>query len=62
MKFSRRPLFFGLVALVALIVVPATPSEFRGVNYFAAALAVFWMVAFGVEEFVAQRRRDREER
>ena len=60
MKVSRRPLFFGLVAVVSLLLIPATPSEFWTVNYVAAGLAVFWAVALSIEELAAQRRRKRE--
>jgi hypothetical protein len=60
-----RPLFFGLVAVVCVALLPLTPSEFRWVNWSMAALAVFWGVALGIEELVAardlRRRADREE-
>jgi hypothetical protein len=60
-----RPLFFGLVGVVCVALLPLTPSEFRWVNWSMAALAVFWGVALGIEELVAardlRRRADREE-
>ena len=63
MKLSRRPWFFALVAVVALLMVPATPSDFWIVNWFCAGLGFFWAVALGIEEMAAQReRRKREER
>jgi len=62
-KLSRRPLFFALVATVALLMVPATPSEFWMVNWFCAGVGALWAVGLAVEEISAQRdRRKREER
>lgn len=63
MKLSRRPWFFALVTLVALLMVPATPSDYWGVNWFAAGLSAFWAITLGIEEVASQRdRRKREER
>jgi hypothetical protein len=56
MRVSRRPLFFALVTVVALLMIPVTPSEYWWVNYFAAGLAAFWAVMLGIEELAAQRR------
>lgn len=63
MRLSRRPYFFAILCLVALLMIPATPSDFWGVNYFCSGLAAFWAVALGLEEILAQRQsRRREER
>jgi hypothetical protein len=62
MRLSRRPLFFALVTVVSLLMIPITPSEYWWVNYFAAALSAFWAIMLGIEEIAAQRRnRKREE-
>lgn len=61
MRLSRRPYFFAIVCAVSLIMVPATPSDLWGVNYFCAGLAAFWALALGAEEIVAQRQRQRRE-
>lgn len=62
MRISRRPLFFALVTLVGLLMIPATPRDFWGVNYFVSGLAVFWALALSLEEIAAQRRRQEEDR
>jgi len=60
-KLSRRPWFFALVAFVALLMVPATPSDFWGVNWFCCGLASFWAVMLAIEEISAQRARRKRE-
>jgi hypothetical protein len=47
---GRRSLFFGGVALVSLLMYYPTPSEFRWVALFCAALAAFWSLALALEE------------
>jgi hypothetical protein len=54
-RIGRRPLFFGGVALVCLLLFPATPAEFRWVNLAAAGVAIFWAVLLAVEEVVSRR-------
>ncbi len=55
MTIGPRPLFFGLVAIVCLALLPFTPAEFRWVNWSMTALALFWAVMLGIEELVAAR-------
>jgi len=61
MRLGRRPLFFALCALIALAMIPVTPSEYWWVNYFAAGLAAFWAVTLGIEDLAAQRRNSKRE-
>lgn len=55
MNVGPRPLFFGLLAVVSVALLPFTPAEFRWVNWSMAALAMFWAIALGMEELVAVR-------
>ena len=55
MRIGRRPLFFLVVALACLALLPVTPAEFRWVNVSAAATAMFWAVLLAIEEVVARR-------
>jgi hypothetical protein len=55
-RIGRRPLFFLVVALACLALVPPTPAEFRWVNLTAAGTALFWAVLLAVEEVVARRQ------
>lgn len=57
MTLGRRPLFFLLVALVCLALVPATPGEFRWVNLAMAGLATFWCLMLAGEDLARRRRR-----
>jgi hypothetical protein len=50
---GRRPLFFSLVALVAAILVPFTPPEFRWTCWFCIGLALFWALALAIEDLTA---------
>ena len=65
MKIGRRPAFFALLALVALVLLPLTPSEFRWLNVSMAALALFWAITLTIEELSntkdARARKDRED-
>jgi hypothetical protein len=54
-RVGRRPLFFSAVALVCLLLLPATPAEFRWVNLAAGGLAIFWAVLLAIEEVVSRR-------
>jgi hypothetical protein len=55
-RIGRRPLFFLATALVCLVLLPASPPEFRWVNLGCAGLATFWAVLLAVEELAADRR------
>lgn len=55
MRVGRRPLFFAALAAICLGLVPATPAEFRWVNFTMAGLALLWAVAIGIEEIAAGR-------
>jgi hypothetical protein len=57
MTLGRRPLFFLVVALVCLVLVPATPAEFRWVNLAMAGLATFWCLMLAGEDLARRRRR-----
>ena len=57
MRISRRALFFLGVALVFLLMIPPTPSEFRWLNLAMAGLALFWATLLGIED-LSNRRRD----
>jgi hypothetical protein len=55
MRIGRRALFFAALCAICLILVPATPSEFRWLNYAMAGLALFWSVAFTLEDILNAR-------
>jgi hypothetical protein len=59
MRIGRRPVFFLAVAIVCLVLIPATPSEFRWVNISMALLAAFWTIALAVEDLTHTRRDER---
>ena len=50
---GRRPLFFLLVAVLAAILIPFTPSEFRWTCWFCIGLALFWAVTLAIEDLTA---------
>jgi hypothetical protein len=54
-RIGRRPLFFLATALVCVLMIPPTPSEFRWVNISMAGLALFWAVLLGIEDVVTHR-------
>ncbi len=56
MRVPRRAVFFAAVALVCLLLAPATPSAYRWVNFSMGGLAVFWAVMAGIEELLMHRR------
>jgi hypothetical protein len=60
MTIGRRPLFFSMLAIVNLVLVPATPAEFRWLNYSMAVLAVFWAIALALEDLAHTKRDERE--
>jgi hypothetical protein len=55
-RIGRRPLFFLVVAVVCVALLPPTPPEFRWVNVSAAATAMFWGILLAIEEVVARRQ------
>ena len=59
MRIGRRPLFFLATALVCLLMIPPTPTEFRWVNLSMAGLALLWAVLLGIEDVVTHRDRPR---
>ena len=59
LRTGRRPLFFAVVAVVCLVLTPATPSEFRWVDYFTTGLAAFWAVVLALEVFASRGRGER---
>jgi hypothetical protein len=60
-RVGRRSLFFAGVAAVCLVLLPATPSEFRWLNLAMAGLALVWAIAIGVEEIVGRGVNRREQ-
>ena len=56
MRIGRRPVFFAVVGLVCLALLPATPAEFRWLNVAMAALAFFWAVMLAIEDLTHTRR------
>jgi hypothetical protein len=58
-RIGRRTLFFGLIALICLVLVPAMPVEFRWVAWGSAILAGIWAILFFIEDLA--RREPREE-
>lgn len=54
-------MFFALMAVVCVLLVPATPPEFRFVPWAGAALATFWAVLLGLEELTRPRLERRDE-
>lgn len=63
MMIGRRPLFFAALCAVTVILIPATPAEYRWVNLAMGGLALFWAMAIGIEDVLtarSSRRRDDE--
>ena len=50
---GRRARFFGVCAIVCLVMSFATPSDFRWVAWAATGLATFWATLLAVEDIVA---------
>ena len=59
MKQGRRPLFFAVTCVVSLALAPASPSEFRWVNFAMAGLAAFWAILLGLEVIAGRGRGER---
>jgi hypothetical protein len=47
---GRRALFFGVTALVCVVMVPAMPSEFRWVAWVTAGIGFFWAILLSIED------------
>ena len=58
MKIGRRPIFFTVLGVICLALVPWTPAEFRWLNIAMALLAAFWAIVLAVED-LAHARADR---
>jgi hypothetical protein len=56
---GRRPVFFFVVALVCLALVPAMPAEFRWVDYTMIGIAMFWAVLMAIEALAGRGRGER---
>jgi hypothetical protein len=56
---GRRPVFFFVVAVVCLALVPATPAEFRWVNFATTGLALFWSVLMSLEALAGRGKGER---
>ena len=59
MAVNRRSAFFLAVAVVCLLLLPVTPSEFRWVDYFTTGLAAFWAVVLALEVLASRGRGER---
>ena len=49
-RLGRRTLFFAVLSLVCVLLVPAMPPEFRWVAWFSAGLGAFWALAMAIED------------
>jgi hypothetical protein len=56
---GRRATFFGVIGVICVLLVPATPSEFRWVAWGSAGLAFFWTVVLALDEMATPRSRGR---
>jgi hypothetical protein len=52
MRVGRRPLFFLGIAIVFVVMLVPTPSDFRWLNIAMAGLSLFWFVLLAAEELV----------
>ena len=59
MRQGRRPLFFAFTCLVTLLLAPASPPEFRWVNYAMAGLAAMWAILLAAEVIAGRGRGER---
>ena len=59
MRQGRRPLFFALTCLVSLLLAPASPADFRWVNYAMAGLAAMWAILLAAEVIAGRGRGER---
>ena len=51
----RATVVFAVVAIVSALLIPLTPSEFWGVNYFCVAAAAFWGIMFAAQSIGQDR-------
>jgi hypothetical protein len=58
---GRRSLFFLVLTVLCLVMVPPTPPEFRWVAWGAAGLAFFWAVLLGLEDLTRPQAERRDE-
>jgi tellurite resistance protein TehA-like permease len=49
---GRRVRFFAGLAIVGLVMVPLTPSDFRDTAWFVVGLAAFWAILFAIEDLM----------
>ena len=54
MRFSRRAVFFFVVAVICLLLAPVSPSEFRWVNYAMAGLGGFWALMMAIDSLTSR--------
>ena len=59
MTVSRRTVFFFILGVVCLLMIPPTPSEFRVLNVAMAGLAFFWTIMLAAEDAALSRERRR---
>ena len=59
MRIGRRPVFFAIVAIACLALLPPTPTEFRWLNIAMAVLALFWSILLAFEDLSHTRRDER---
>jgi hypothetical protein len=62
MTVSRRTVFFFILSVVCLLMIPPTPSEFRVLNVAMAGLAFFWTIMLAAEDAALSRERRRRNR
>jgi hypothetical protein len=55
-RIGRRPVFFGAIVVICLVLVPWTPTELRWVPWSMAGLAAFWMVMVALDDLFAPVR------
>ena len=59
MRIGRRPVFFTMLGIVCLVLLPATPAEFRWLNVAMALLASLWALALALEDLTNTRHDER---
>jgi hypothetical protein len=58
-RSGRRPLFFAFAAAVCLALTPASPAEFRWVNYAMTGLGLLWAILLTIEVVTSRGRGER---
>lgn len=61
-RIGRRPLFFGAVTLVCVLMLAVMPSDLRYVDVWAGCLAAFWAVLLYFEDRSMSRAAERRRR